>query len=176
MRRTLAIVLVAAVSLVSFVALAADTRASSEKKLKAFLVEKLGDDAQGINVTLVDTKATLTGQVTRRPTQELCKEVALAFPGVTKASNEVTLKKEEGVEQTIKSEFSDGELEGRVKSILTTELGKRGWDLEVEAVEDTVSLRGTVPDQVRKDLALKLTLETSGVKHVIDLINVKAAK
>lgn len=172
MRTSLAFVLAVALVLACLPVLAAETRAASEKDLKAYLVDKLGDDAKGINVTVVKGKATLTGEVKSRPVQELSKEVALAFPGVTKAKNEVSLKKEQSTGGTITSEFNDGELEGRVKRALTGEMGKRGWDVEVEAVEDWVSLRGTVPDQMRKDLALKTAQGTEGVKKVIDLITV----
>lgn len=150
----------------------ADDRSPTEEKLEAFLVEKLGDDARGITVTIVKSKATLTGEVERRPTEELSKEVALAFPGITSVKNDIELAKSESMEQAVGGEISDGKLESTVKGTLVDELGRRGFSIEVEAVDGVVSLRGTVPDEARRKLALDTAKNVGGVKRVIDLVAV----
>lgn len=168
--------ILATLLLLSLVATAAcfsaDERSATESKLKAFLVDKLGDDAQGIRVTVVKDKATLTGEVKRRPTEELAKEVALAYPGIQRVKNDIELAKGETVEQAVGSELSDGKLESMVKGALVDEMGRRGFSLEVEAVEGVVCLRGTVPDEARRRIALDTTRKVGGVKQVIDLIAV----
>jgi osmotically-inducible protein OsmY len=150
----------------------ADDRSPTEEKLKALLVEKLGDDARSITVTIVKTKATLTGEVKRRATEELSKEVALTYPGIMRVKNDIDLAKSETVEQAVGGELSDGKLESEVKGRLIDELGRRGFSLEVEAVDGVVSLRGTVPDEARRKIALDTTRKTGGVKQVIDLISI----
>ncbi|MBP1612026.1 MAG: hypothetical protein H6Q01_689 [Acidobacteria bacterium] len=160
--------------------LRADDRSPAEQKLKAFLVEKLGDDARGITVTVVKTKATLTGEVKRRPTEELSKEVALAYPGITSVKNDIELAKSESMEEAVGGEVNDGRLESMVKGTLVDELGRRGFSIEVEAVDSieveavdgVVSLRGTVPDEARRKLALETAKKVDGVKELIDLIAV----
>jgi len=152
--------------------LRADDRSPAEQKLKAFLVEKLGDDARGITVTVVKTKATLTGEVKRRPTEELSKEVALAYPGITSVKNDIELAKSESMEEAVGGEIGDGKLESMVKGTLVDELGRRGFSIEVEAVDGVVSLRGTVPDEARRKLALETAKKVDGVKELIDLIAV----
>jgi len=169
---TRVLLLLSLLSLVTAPACMADDRSPTEEKLKAFLVEKLGDDARGIRVTVVKTKATLTGEVKRRSTEELSEEVALAYPGIARVENEIDLAQSESVEDTVGGELSDGKLESMVKGVLIDELGRRGFSLEVEAVEGVVSLRGTVPDEARRKLALETTKKVDGVKQVIDLISV----
>jgi osmotically-inducible protein OsmY len=152
--------------------LSADDRSPTEEKLKAFLIEKLGDDARGITVTVVKTRATLTGEVKRRCTEELSEEVALAYPGITRVKNDIELERSETMEEAVGGEVGDGALESMVKGLLLDELGRRGFSIEVEAVDGVVSLRGTVPDEARHKLALETAKKADGVKQVIDLVSV----
>ena len=60
-----------------------------------------------------------------------------------------------------------------MKRHLHSEIGKRSKDIEVEAVDGVVSLRGTLPDASRKQIALDAAAKTKGVKKVVDLIKIK---
>jgi osmotically-inducible protein OsmY len=152
-----------------------------EQKVAATLVNKLGPDAATIRV-VVDNKgkAMLVGTAAHRSTQELAKEVALFVPGVKKVQNKVeyvpTAPSEGNVAEqavaTTGDEASDSGLETSVKYQLNREIGKTAWKIEVEAVEGVVSLRGTVPDQARLDIALKTAAGVKGVKQVVDLLRV----
>jgi len=157
-----------------------DAAASLEQQVATTLVNKLGQDAATIRV-VVDNKGKvmLIGTAARRSTQELAKEVALFVPGVKKVQNKVEYVPaasggnvaEQAVETT-GEETSDSALETSVKYQLNREVGKRAWKIEVEAVEGVVSLRGTVPDQARYDIALKTAASVKGVKQVIDLLRI----
>jgi len=153
-----------------------------EQKIAAMLVSKLGEDAATIRVVVDNRgKAMLVGTTTRRSTQELAKEVALFVPGVEKVQNKVefvpTAASEGNVAEqavaTTGDEASDSALETSVKYQLVREIGKRARKIEVEAVEGVVSLRGTVPDQARYDIALTTAKGVGGVKQVIDLLRVE---
>jgi len=157
-----------------------DAAASLEQQVATMLVNKLGQDAATIRV-VVDNKGKvmLIGTAARRSTQELAKEVALFVPGVKKVQNKVEYVPaasggnvaEQAVETT-GEETSDSALETSVKYQLNREVGKRAWKIEVEAVEGVVSLRGTVPDQARYDIALKTAESVKGVKQVVDLLRI----
>ena len=157
-----------------------DAAASLEQQVATTLVNKLGQDAATIWV-VVDNKGKvmLIGTAARRSTQELAKEVALFVPGVKKVQNKVEYVPaasggnvaEQAVETT-GEETSDSALETSVKYQLNREVGKRAWKIEVEAVEGVVSLRGTVPDQARHDIALKTAESVKGVKQVVDLLRI----
>jgi len=159
-----------------------DAAASLEQQLATMLVDKLGEDARTIRVIVNSKgKAMLIGTAARRSTQELAKEVALFVPGVKKVENKVEYvpaavaegnTAEKAMEKT-GDEASDSGLETSVKYHLNREIGKTAWKIEVEAVEGVVSLRGTVPDQARYDIALKTAESVKGVKQVIDLLRIE---
>jgi len=155
--------------------------ASLGADVRLALIDKLGFDALGISVDTEGGHVFLTGRVEKRATQELAEEVALSVPGVTKVENSLELKgsgrppettADRAVEHT-ESEVSDAALELRVGKNLLGEIGRYALHLEVESSEGVVSIRGKVPDQERKDLALRAAQNTPGVKKVIDLIEVE---
>ena len=164
-------ILLAAVLALSAGAALAATNAETEQAIKAALVDKLGTDAGTIRVAFYDGKAALSGQVTEKWTKELAKEVALYVAGVNKVENEIEAVKGSGIGSgKILNETADTELETNVKSALRNEIGDHAGSVEVETCEGMVSLRGTLPDQARHDLAIATATKVSGVKKVIDLL------
>lgn len=152
---------------------ASDVR-EREAALEAMMVDKLGEDAREVRVTLTGTKAILTGVVKERGTQELAKEVALFFAGVKKVDNQLSALEAKGIGKgKIANEAEDAELESKVKLALQQEVGKKyAGKLEIEAAGGSVSLRGTLPDRARQELSLKAAGGVTGVKRVVDLITV----
>jgi osmotically-inducible protein OsmY len=147
--------------------------ADKEAQLRQLIIAKLGTDAEGIRVTLVGEKATLTGRVGERSTQELAKEVALTFPGVRKVDNQLAAVKGDSVGPgNLGNEAKDAKLEIEVKKAVSSEIGKYADNVEVEVVDGVVSLRGPVPDRARRDLALKAAKQVDGVRKVVDLLGV----
>jgi osmotically-inducible protein OsmY len=159
-------------------ALAADAKAANADKeaaLTKLLNEKLGPDAATIHVTVVGEKTTLTGEVTLRATQELADEV-LKYADVKKIDNQVKAKNEKGLfEGKTKKEMADDKLEKAVRSKVKGEVGAHYKGLDVECTGSTCSVRGTLPDQTRKDLALKAAGSIEGVKTVVDLVKIGEA-
>ena len=151
----------------------ADANADKAKAIQAALVEKLGGDADKIQVAFYDGKAVLSGKVTEDWTQELAKEVALYVPGVTKVENQVEAAKERSVGTgKMVSETGDASLESGVKDALHKEIGKYSSDVEIETCDGVVSLRGTLPDAARRDLAIATATKVSKVTKVIDLLRI----
>jgi osmotically-inducible protein OsmY len=163
-------------ALLSFTAAApaAETNADKEASLQKLLVEKLGKDAAPIHVTIVGEKTTLTGEVVLRATQELADEV-LKYAGVKKIDNQIKAKDEKGLlSGKTGREFNDAKLEKEVGSKVKGEVGSTHYkELTIECVGETCSVRGTLPDQGRKDLALKTAAGVAGVKQVVDLVRLK---
>ena len=145
-----------------------------ESQLRQLMVEKLGEDAEGIRVTLVGTKAILTGRVTERGTQEIAEEVALSVPGVKKVSNQVEAVFDDSLATgQLANEAKDARVEIEVKHAVAGEIGKHAKKIEVEAADGVVSLRGRVPDRARYELALKAATTVTGVRKVVDLLTVE---
>jgi osmotically-inducible protein OsmY len=145
-----------------------------EQEIQALLLEKGGEDARGVRVTVDGKTAILTGEVPSRAMQEISEEIVLSVDGIKKVKNRLAIAG--GVEDTrdkLTRETADARLESAVKRRLFSELGKRAGQIEVEAVDDVVSLRGTLPDESRKQIALDTVAKTTGVKQVVDLLKVK---
>ncbi len=158
---------------------AAKPRASSPEvsealtgiSVKTKLIEKLGTDALGIAVSVSGEKATLTGEVTKSPSQGLAEEVALSVKGIKKVDNKVTVKNAEGAVAASESSVKNVSLEMKVKSILLTEIGANALKIEVEAVDGVVSLRGKLDSPGTSKAAVKRTHAIKGVKKVVDLLS-----
>lgn len=152
-------------------------------KVKTSLLEELGLSAMGIEVTAESGDVTLSGTVAEKPAQELAEEVAAALDGVRAVHNDIRLEKaEEDGEHPVgdavshaEREVKDAALETKVKTRLVGEIGRHAFRIEVEASDGVVSLRGVVPDENRRKIALETARKTSGVDRVIDLLKTKDA-
>ena len=156
------------------------SNARLEKEVRLALLDKLGEDVLGVTVEARNGWVTLIGAVDERSTQELAEEVAESVPGVVKVDNRLFARQEAPESTTAgraagttEREVNDAVLEMRVGKNLLGEIGRYALDLEVEATDGVVSLRGTLPDPERKSLALKAARGTAGVKQVIDLVQVR---
>ena len=150
-----------------------------EADVRVALLEKLSDDALGVTVDASRGRVKLIGVVDKRSTQELAEEVAKSVPGVQSVDNQLSAREAPPESTAVgkavghtEREVDDAILEMRVGKNLLGEIGRYALDLEVEATEGVVSLRGTLPDPERKSLALKVARETTGVKQVVDLLKV----
>jgi hyperosmotically inducible protein len=148
-------------------------------KVRTTLLTKLGIDGTRVDVSASGARITLSGEVKERATQELAKEVALAVDGVEEVDNRVQVRAPEtpgtpvaGAVSNAEREVADAALETRVKGRLLSELGKYGLKIEVEVADGVASLRGTLPDKGREEIAIETAKGTKGVKDVVDLIDV----
>lgn len=154
--------------------------ASLELQVKTALLAKIGWDMLTVDVEAHKGHVTLEGEADNRANQELAKEVARAVEGVEKVSNRLTLEAKESKapvgDAVAKAELEvrDAVLESRVKTELISELGATAFDIEVEATDGKVSLRGDLDTKMHHQLAVKTTKACSGVDEVIDLLSVSS--
>jgi osmotically-inducible protein OsmY len=155
-------------------AAAAPSVVDVESMVAAKLVDVFGNDGKTIRVTWVDGKAILTGKVVERSTQELAEQVALYFPEVKKVDNQLKAEKDRNIiDCQLKDESMDATLESEAKSALAGEIGSHAKDIEVEAADGVIAIRGSVPDESRHKLALDSLKKNSKITKVIDLLRVK---
>jgi len=164
-------------------ALATDlAEARTEAAVRLALLHKLGTDALGISIAVDGSEVTLTGEVNDRSTQELAKEVALNVEGVEKVNAHVKSREEMTSSDTpvaravgdAEHEVADAALESEVKLRLLDTMGLKAFKIEVEATDGAVSLRGTVPSEEHREIALKTARKTKGVDKLVDLIKVSS--
>ena len=174
MKIRIAVLAFALVATGAFAAPDAAKTAEKEKKLATLLVDKLGKDAETIKVAIVDGKVVMTGQVADRATEELAPEVVKYADPKAKIDYQVKATTENSLTGgKAGDEIADNKLEGKVRGKVKDELGAHYKPVYIECTAGTCSVRGTVPDQARKDLALKTAGGVEGVKRVIDLLRVK---
>lgn len=146
--------------------------------IRAALAEHFADEAQDITVQVTGNRAVLLGSAPRKAVAELAKEVALWVPGITRVSNYIDVRPRPASPDTpvaasvahAEREVSDSALESRVKMRLASLLGLRARQVEVEASEGWVSLRGVLPDADTKAMVLRVAQNTPGVVRIIDLL------
>jgi len=144
--------------------------------VKTKLITKLGADGLRIRVDVQGSKAVLTGQVEKKESQELAREVALSVAGVKDVDNRLTQNpaREAPAAKDVELEIKDAVLETKVKSALLTEVGRNALKIEVEATNGVVSLRGTVPSGEISGVAVARAKSVSGVAKVVNLLKTAA--
>ena len=151
-----------------------------EENVKAALLEKGAEQAIPIRVLMDGSTAILTGDVETKVVQELASEVALSVDGVKEVDNRLRIAgaksasemSTEEAKAAAAAELADARLESEVKIALYKEIGTKARKLEVEAADGVVSLRGKLPDEARKTIALDTVKRRKDVKDVVDLIEV----
>jgi hyperosmotically inducible periplasmic protein len=146
-------------------------------KVRTELLAKLGWDGLRIDVDVHGPDVVLSGTVNKRPTQELAKEVTLAVPGVKDVTDNVRVVPESSGETPLARdvdhadhEVRDALLELHVKGRLLEEIGREAMHVKVEASNGVVSLRGRVPTDDQREIAVRTAEHTKGVTKVVDLI------
>lgn len=144
--------------------------------VKAKLITKLGGDGLAVRVEIHGDKAVLTGEVEKKESQELAKEVALSVAEVREVDNRVTQKPSgrASASKDVEGEIRDGVLETRVKGALLSEVGKNALKIEVEATNGVVSLRGTVPTPEISKASVAKARFVQGVTKVVNLLRASA--
>jgi len=154
---------------VAFVSACADDPSS---RVSTKLRRSLGVDARGVEVSVEGSRATLTGRVSERATQELAEEVALSVPGIASVENRIA-GPEVGVVEKLRVETVDAALEVAVKIALGRGAGSDlAAALEVEACDGVVALRGTVASRDAAKRAVEVAGAVEGVRRVLDLVDV----
>jgi osmotically-inducible protein OsmY len=151
-------------------------------KVRTELLTKLGWDALHVDVDVHGPDVVLSGTVEKRSTEKLAKQVALSVEGVKDVQNDVRVEHkgpEEGaLKRTVadsKRELGDALLEARVEGRLFEDIGRAALHVRVEAANGVVSLRGTVPTDDQRDLAVRTAERTKGVVKVVDLIRERSS-
>lgn len=151
-------------------------------KVKTALLDKLGVDGGRIAVDAKAGDVTLQGVVKTESTAALAAEVARSVSGVVTVQQNIAVDKDiagtvidkqvdKAIDKT-QSEIADALLETRVKARLIEAMGQAGLAIEVEAEGGVVSLSGTVPDQIRRDLAVQTASKTQGALRVADQLSI----
>lgn len=131
-----------------------------------------------LQVSVLQGRATIKGQVDELVSKELVSSITLAIPGVQGVDNQVT------VDPTYVPEYDNSSFGNTIDdiSISTVIRAKLMWCTDTDSTGITVrtslghvTLIGQMPSAVGKDLASILTLETRGVVSVDNQLQVQSS-
>ncbi|MCU0293511.1 MAG: BON domain-containing protein [Thermoanaerobaculaceae bacterium] len=153
--------------------------ASLKARVRVALLEQMRTAGMEVSADVSGSVVTLTGRVGSTTGQELAEQVAGAVSGVTEVRNRLVVAPQTPATAPLaravdeaEREVADALLETRVKLRLLDQMGRSGFAIEVEATDSVLSLSGQVADADRRDLAVRITREVSGVREVRDLLKV----
>ncbi len=133
--------------------------------------------ANDLSVSVVDGKATLSGNVEEDVHKELAGEIAAGVSGIDKVDNQIIVDAdykaaERGSERGYGDMIDDATITTAVKSKLLWSKHTEGMDTKVVTNGGKVVLTGTVASQQAKQQAEKLAKHTDGVRSVDNKLQV----
>jgi len=158
------------------------TEAQLKMTVRLALLEHLKDDAFPIKITVDGSSVILSGAVLYRSTQELATEVTKSVEGVYRVHNLIRISPDAPGQKDhlakkaatdTSQEVSDAALEAWVKTRLYEAIGRRAFKVQVEVTGGAVSLRGPVPSEGYRAIAVETAESVTGIWKVINLITVE---
>jgi hyperosmotically inducible protein len=137
----------------------------------AIKTELAADDEVKAYQIDVDTKekiVTLTGTVDTARAKTRAAEIARLQKGVFQVIDNVT------VTPAAPPPIPDAALTAAVKTKLLADTATSGLKINIDTLDGVVTLSGDVRSQTEKDVAVRLTRETTGVREVNDRLTVVA--
>ena len=136
-----------------------------------------------ISVDVEGDTAILTGNVDESIDKDLAERVALNAKGITKVDNRIAVdaatkmreRNRDDNDRDFDEAVEDASVTASVKSRLLWNDSTDGLDIEVDTMNNRVTLTGDATTQAEKDLATRLALATDGVRSVENKIVVKAS-
>lgn len=136
-----------------------------------------------ISVDVEGDTAILTGNVDESIDKDLAERVALNAKGISKVDNRIAVdaatkmreRNRDDNDRDFDEAVEDASVTASVKSRLLWNDSTDGLDIEVDTMNNRVTLTGDATTQAEKDLATRLALATDGVRSVENKIVVKAS-
>ena len=150
----------------------------TELAVQLALYDNFGVDGMRVESEVVGSRVILGGTVHDPATQELAGGVVASLTGVEDVDNRIVVAPsedfaaEDGTTAEAQQELADATLEARIKLALFGAVGLDAAQLEIEAVNGTVSVGGELSSEATKAAALAAVDATEGVTQVIDMVQV----
>jgi osmotically-inducible protein OsmY len=129
-----------------------------------------------IDVDVEGGIVTLGGKVESSVEKDLAVEIAKGVNGVKEVRDNLVIEPEAGVPETNKTNFSqmvkDATISARVKTRLLWNRNTEGLNIDVGTQNGEVVLSGRTESAIKRDLAVQIAKNTSGVKKVVDKLQV----
>ncbi|MCI8208705.1 transporter [Pseudomonas sp. S25] len=132
-----------------------------------------------IDVSVEQGTAVLKGKVENQVDRELAERIALDVKGIDKVDNQLQIDgnvaAEPGAKAGMAQRFEDATLTATVKSKLLWSSVTEALNIDVDAKDGVVTLKGRAQSPEAKEVAGSLATNTDGVVSVNNLISISAA-
>ncbi|MBC3951591.1 BON domain-containing protein [Pseudomonas folii] len=132
-----------------------------------------------IDVSVEQGTAVLKGKVENQVDRELAERIALDTKGIDKVDNQLEIDPnvaaEPGTKANMAQRFEDATLTATVKSKLLWSSVTEALNIDVDAEDGVVTLKGRAQSPEAKEVAGNLATNTDGVVTVNNLISISAA-
>lgn len=143
-------------------------------RLRLALLEQIGVPALGVQVDVANGTARLSGRAPSELAASRVVEVAVRTPGVTSVESEIEPTPDAaaavGPLEEAEQRLADALLVARTRIALVRELGRGAFDLIVEAADNHLILRGTMPDRQNLERALSAANQVEGAEEIHALL------
>lgn len=137
-------------------------------KVKLKLIEDPVAKARKIDVDTVNGVVTLTGLVDSEEERQRAIKIAASVEGVRRVIDNLRMEK-----RTVVSYLFDKEITTKIKIKLIKDSELKAFSIDVDTVNGVVTLTGIVESERQKFKAIEHAKGVSGVKKVIDNLQVK---
>lgn len=132
-----------------------------------------------IDVSVDQGTALLKGKVENEVDRELAERIALDIKGIDKVDNQLEIDAqvaaEPGAKASMAQRFEDATLTATVKSKLLWSSVTGALNIDVDAQDGVITLKGRAQSPEAKEVAGNLATNTDGVMSVNNLISISAA-
>ncbi|MFC3033482.1 BON domain-containing protein [Pseudoalteromonas fenneropenaei] len=133
-----------------------------------------------INTDVKNGVVILTGDVENSVEKKLAEELVSGIDGVQKVDNRLTIVKSQDGEAKAAakdengSDFTDAKIATVIKTRFLFDGDIDGTDIDVDVVNRSVTLTGTVSTKAEKELALSIARNASDVSNVKDMLEIRS--
>lgn len=139
----------------------------------------LGDDRRKEQIQEVENEAARRTQEVTDAVKDKLKDVSLSAPDIKEElerTGKVVRKKAEQVGNVIKDATADARITATIKAKLVKDTALSAFRISVNTTDGVVTLSGSVDSPEEVSQAMKIALETEGVREVMSTLQVKVSK
>lgn len=141
-------------------------------KAEATLLFNGNLDSFDINTDVENGVVRLSGEVDTEVDKDLAEELVANIDGVKEVDNRLTVSDPEDGTSEVLEDLNDAKIATVIKTRLLFEGEVSGSDIDVDAKDGVVTLKGKVDTDAERDLAVAIAENTDDVKDVIAKIDI----
>ena len=126
-----------------------------------------------IETDVTNRVAIISGEVDSEIAKDLTTELAKSIDGINEVDNRLQVKESDEPKEQRFSDIKDAAISTTITTKLLLNTDVESGDIDVDTSNQVVTLNGTVPSKLQRDLIEKIAENTSNVKSVKNKVSVQ---